>query len=121
LRIERYADTIVVSESRATRDATQQHNPLGAKMKSKLTELQSHRLAKLMWLYCMECGDESPCGHDGTDIPSPLQLSSLLTHNDIEVSVETATSLLKEELGISDELAAMIEQGFLMPAGWLSN
>ncbi len=90
-------------------------------MTSKLTELQSHRLAKLIWLYCLEWGDEEPCGQDGTDTPSAQQLSSLLTQNDIDISVESAQLLLSGKLAISDELAAMIEQGFLMSAGWLSN
>ncbi len=44
-----------------------------------------------------------------------------LIQQGVSVDVGTMEAILDRKLAISDELAALIEQGFVMPGGWLSN
>ena len=90
-------------------------------MNAKLTEVERHRIEKLIWLYCLEFGDEGPCSSNGSDIPTAEELSMALIQQGVSVDVGTMEAILDRKLAISDELAALIEQGFVMPGGWLSN
>jgi hypothetical protein len=97
------------------------YNAFCQKMKTNLNEVERHRLEKLIWLYCIECGDEGPCGIDGSDIPSATQSWAALIQKDVNVDIDSVEAILDSKLPISEELAAMIEKEFFMPAGWLSN
>ena len=89
-------------------------------MTGKLTDLERLRREKLIWLYCVEVGDEGPCSSNGTDIPTAAELSDVLHWMDVDADVDTLRAILEGASGISNEFAAAIEEGFNMPAGWLS-
>ena len=79
------------------------------------------RLEKLIWLYCLEAGDEGPCSASGGDTPSPEELTMVLLGQGLDVDVDNVQSIMTEKMAISDELASSIEQAFQLSDGWLSN
>jgi len=86
-----------------------------------LTVIERHRLEKLIWLYHIEFADEDDGSPRGGGLPSAVDVSNTFAQQGVDVDIETMQSILGGKLAISDELAAMIEEAFIMPAGWLSN
>ena len=74
----------------------------------------------MIWLYCLEAGDEGPCSASGGDNPTASELYAVLLQQDIMIDPDHVEAILGGKAAVSDELAAAIEEGFNMPAGWLS-
>ena len=89
-------------------------------MQNILTDLERLRLDKLTWLYCMEEGDEDGASSYGGDGPGAAALYAFLFHHEIMLDPADVEAIVARKTGISDELAAAIEEGFNMPSGWLS-
>lgn len=89
-------------------------------MIKKLTDLERLRLDKLVWLYLLEAGDEDSCSVGSLGAQDTTALVSIMKQQGVNVDSETVEAIASGRLGISDPLAAAIEECFNMSAGWLS-
>lgn len=89
-------------------------------MNSKLSELERLRLDKLKWLYLLEAGDEDSDLVSGSVKPTASELYAVLLYQDIMLNPDDVEAIVQGKAGISDELAAAIEEGFNLSSGWLS-
>ena len=89
-------------------------------MKTMLNDTEHLRLEKLVWLYCLEAGDENSFTSGSNGMPTAEELRGVLLLQDVDVDPDYLADILASKAAISDELATSIEAGFGMATGWLS-